>query len=109
MKLCKRHGVAEISQYLTGSKQCCFNPLLHRFTQLPAHIYLKDYLAFSGNHKPLTGFWEGTQEVLKLFAELSVSAAQVAQVAAPHLRRAPVIESLPKAERSALSGAVINP
>lgn len=93
--------VAEISKYFTGSKQCFFN-LLHRFTQLPAHIYLKDCLAFSRNHKPLTGFWEGTHEVLKLFADLSVvfsrpcpaSAAQVPRTAALHLRKAPVTEGL---------------
>lgn len=94
--------VAEIIKYFTGSKQSSCNLFLHRFTQLPAHIYLKDCLAFSRNHKPLTGFWEGAHEVLKLFADLSVKppwsspghVPQVPRAAALHLRKAPVTEGL---------------
>lgn len=59
--------VAEVSKHFTGSKHSFFNGFLHGFTQLPKYVYLKDYLPFWGNHKPLIDFWEGTHEVLKVF------------------------------------------
>lgn len=99
-------GVAEISKHFTGSKQCSFNLFLPRFTQLPAHICLKDCLAFSGNHKPLIGFlgrdswgleafcWPLCKTTVLFSRPCLASAAQVPQVAALHLRKAPGIEGL---------------
>lgn len=63
-------GVDEVSKHFTGSKHSFFNVFLQGFTQLPKYIYLKDCLAFSGNHKPLIDFWDGTHEALKLLADL---------------------------------------
>lgn len=40
-------------------------------TQLTKYRVLKDFLAFSGNHKLLIDFGKETHEVSKLFADLS--------------------------------------
>jgi len=60
----------EVSKHIIGSNHSFFNVFLHRFTQMPKYIYLKDCLAFSGNHKRFFDFWEGIREVFKVLAGL---------------------------------------